>query len=66
MKKKKIIIGFIAGASIGVLAAILLSPNKGSDTRQLIADKASDLGNSVKDCLVDLFKAGKKQAAAAA
>jgi gas vesicle protein len=60
---KKTILGFIAGASIGALAAILFSAEKGSDTRQRIIDKSSDLGTSLKDCLVDFVKGRKKSAA---
>jgi len=59
----KIILGIIAGASIGAIAAILFSPAKGSDTRQRIIDKTTDLGTSIKDCVVDLFKGAKNKAA---
>jgi len=58
----KIILGIIAGASIGAIAAILFSPAKGSDTRQRIIDKTTDFGTSIKDCVVDLFKGAKKKA----
>jgi len=58
----KIILGIIAGASIGAIAAILFSPAKGSDTRQRIIDKTTDFGVSIKDCVVDLFKGKKKNA----
>jgi gas vesicle protein len=56
----KTILGFIAGASIGAIAAILFSPDKGSDTRKKIIDRSSELGNSLKDCLVDFIKGEKK------
>jgi gas vesicle protein len=56
MTGTKIILGFIAGVSIGAIAGILLSPEKGSDTRQRILDKASDLGSSLKDRMTDLVK----------
>jgi len=58
----KIILGILAGASIGAIAAILFSPAKGSDTRQRIIDKTTDFGTSIKDCVVDLFKGAKKKA----
>jgi len=61
----KIILGIVAGASLGAIAAILFSPAKGSDTRQRIIDKTTDFGTSIKDCVVDLFKGKKKNAAAA-
>jgi hypothetical protein len=60
MTGTKTILGFIAGASIGAIAAILFSPDKGSDTRRKIIDKSSDLGNSLKDCLVDFIKGERK------
>jgi gas vesicle protein len=43
MKKKsgQILLGFLAGAAAGALAGIILAPNKGKDTRQNIANKAS-------------------------
>jgi len=55
----KTILGFIAGVSIGAIAGILLSPEKGSDTRQKIIDRTGDLGTSLKDCVTDFIK-GKK------
>ena len=54
-KNTKIILGFIAGVSIGAIAAILLSPGKGSDTRKKIIDKTSDWGIALKDSLTDLL-----------
>ncbi|MEP7280308.1 MAG: YtxH domain-containing protein [Bacteroidota bacterium] len=56
MSGTKVILGLIAGASIGAIAGILFAPEKGSDTRRRIADKTVDLGNSVKDCLTDMIK----------
>ena len=63
MTGTKTILGFIAGVSIGAIAGILLSPEKGSDTRQRIADKTIDFGNSIKDCFTDLIKGKKKSGA---
>jgi len=37
MANTKLILGIVAGASIGAIAAILFSPAKGSDTRQRLA-----------------------------
>jgi gas vesicle protein len=62
MTGTKTILGFIAGVSIGAIAGILLSPEKGSETRQKIIDRTSDLGTSLKDRLTDFIK-GKKAAA---
>jgi gas vesicle protein len=65
MANTKIILGIVAGASIGAIAAILLSPAKGSDTRQKIGDAATDWATSVKDCVVDFFTGKKRKAAGA-
>ncbi len=62
MKYKKTILGFIAGVSVGAIAAILFSPDKGADTRRKIADRTSDLGSSIKDCVVNFIKGEKKAA----
>ncbi len=56
MTNKKIILGIAAGVSVGIIAGILLSPDKGSATRRKILDKADELGGSLKDCLVDFIK----------
>jgi len=60
MKGTKTILGFIAGVSIGAIAGILLSPEKGSDTRRKIADRTSEFGNSLVDCFTDFIKGNKK------
>ncbi len=41
----KIITGFLAGASLGILTGILIAPNSGKKTREQIADKTKDLKN---------------------
>lgn len=63
MANTKLILGIVAGASIGAIAAILFSPAKGSDTRQKIGDTTTDWATSVKDCVVDFFTGKKKKAA---
>ena len=39
----KLITGFIAGALVGVAAALLLAPAPGSETRAVVASRASEL-----------------------
>ena len=51
MANTKTILGFIAGASIGAIAAILLAPDSGAATRRKIADKSGDLKDAVKDSI---------------
>ncbi|MEO5681681.1 MAG: YtxH domain-containing protein [Chitinophagaceae bacterium] len=53
MANSKVILGFIAGASLGAIAAILLAPEKGTELRKKIADKTVDLGLSLKENLMD-------------
>lgn len=43
----KIAAGVIAGASVGVLAGILLAPEKGRDLRKQVKNSASRLGDKV-------------------
>lgn len=49
MKKnsRNLLFGFLAGAAAGTLAGILLAPEKGKNTRQNIANKASQLKDNV-------------------
>jgi len=36
----KFLLGFLAGAAIGALAGILFAPDKGSETRKVLNEKA--------------------------
>ena len=45
--------GVIAGASVGVLAGILLAPEKGSDLRKQVKNSATTLGNKVTKSFTD-------------
>ena len=40
---------FLAGAAAGVIAGILLAPDKGAETRRKMADKAKDFGEVMKE-----------------
>jgi gas vesicle protein len=42
-------IGFLAGAVVGGVIALLYAPKTGKETRQLIKDKATEVVDSVKD-----------------
>ena len=53
MANTKTLLGFLAGAAVGVLAGILLAPDKGSETRKKISKKTSDLGDSLKGSFND-------------
>ncbi len=43
------IIGLVLGATIGALAALLLAPQSGAETRRMIMEKGSQFGERVKD-----------------
>ncbi|HET9825050.1 MAG TPA: YtxH domain-containing protein [Chitinophagaceae bacterium] len=53
------------GFTLGLLAGLLLAPDKGSETRQRISRKANDLKNKFDDFIDDLsekFESMKKDA----
>ncbi len=54
---QKIFVSFIAGATAGVVAGLLLAPKSGKETRQKIAKKASE----IKDVLEARLKSFKKE-----
>jgi len=45
----RVLVALAAGAAIGGILGILFAPDKGSATREKIADKAKDMSDSVKD-----------------
>jgi gas vesicle protein len=49
MKKKSanVLLGFLAGAVTGAVAGVILAPDKGKNTRQNIANKASQFKDDV-------------------
>lgn len=48
MSKKNVMIGLLAGAVAGALGAILMAPDKGSNTRKKIAGKYKETADGVK------------------
>ncbi len=57
----KIITGFVAGASLGILTGILIAPNSGKKTREKLADQTKDLKNRVVGSFDDAKKAYNKE-----
>lgn len=53
MSNTKTVLGFVAGAAIGAIAGILLAPEKGSETRNIIKGKAGDISDSIKKAFTD-------------
>jgi len=45
----KVIIALAAGVAVGGILGLLFAPAKGSETREKIKSKASDLADNVKD-----------------
>ena len=45
----RVLVALAAGAAIGGILGILFAPDKGSVTREKIADKAKDAADNVKD-----------------
>jgi len=56
MGNTKTVLGFVAGAAAGALAAILFAPDKGSETRKKITGKAGDLTESLKSSFNDFIE----------
>jgi gas vesicle protein len=54
MKSGKLILGLIAGISIGVVAGILLAPDKGSRTRRKLMDKGENYLDDMKEKYNDM------------
>ena len=49
MKSNKLLIGILAGFAGGLLAGVLLAPEKGCDMRQNILDKGDDYAGTLKE-----------------
>jgi gas vesicle protein len=45
----KLVTGLVIGAAAGLVAGILFAPDKGTETRKKIADKAGDFTDELKD-----------------
>ncbi len=65
----KILLGLIGAAAVGVVVGMLLAPEKGGETRQKIADKATDIASRIGEFVTSgkemLGEAGENIAAKA-
>ena len=57
----KIILSLIGAAAVGVVAGILLAPEKGGDVRKKIADTATDIASRIGDWIALVKKLQKTQ-----
>jgi len=48
-KYSKIGLAFVAGAAVGAIAGLLFAPDKGSETRRKMADKAREWKDDMKE-----------------
>ncbi|MEO6733136.1 MAG: YtxH domain-containing protein [Ferruginibacter sp.] len=47
----KIILALLGAAAVGIVAGILLAPEKGGEVRKKIADKASDIASRIGEMI---------------
>jgi gas vesicle protein len=57
----KVTIGVLAGATVGILAGILLAPQSGRKTIKKLVGKTNDLKDKMTDSLIDVKKAYNKR-----
>jgi gas vesicle protein len=69
MSTGKVVLGAVAGLAVGAILGVLFAPEKGSVTRQKIADQGHDLADGVKskykefaDSISEKFQSAKQDA----
>ena len=58
MSVAKFFAGFVVGAAVGAVAGILLAPQSGEETRELIAEKSKDLKDKANEIMANLQEKG--------
>ena len=54
MSVGKFFVGFLIGGAVGAIAGLLLAPQSGEETRDMIAKKSSDLYDKTEDSLKEI------------
>ena len=54
MSVGKFLVGFIVGGAVGAIAGLLLAPQSGEETREMIAKTSSDLYDKTEDSLKEI------------
>jgi gas vesicle protein len=57
----KVAVGVLAGATVGLVAGILIAPDSGKRTREKLIGKSNDLRNRVTDSFDDVKRAYNKK-----
>ena len=56
MSVTKFLSGFAIGAALGAVAGILLAPQSGAETREMLGDMASDVDKKTDEAVKDIQK----------
>jgi gas vesicle protein len=57
----KVLTGVLVGASVGIIAGILIAPDSGKHTREKIVGKTKDLKNLMTDSMADVKNAYNRE-----
>ncbi len=57
----KVLTGVLVGASVGIIAGILIAPDSGKRTREKIVGKTKDLKNLMTDSMADVKNAYNRE-----
>ncbi|MCE2895044.1 MAG: YtxH domain-containing protein [Flammeovirgaceae bacterium] len=57
----KVLTGVLVGASVGIIAGILIAPDSGKRTREKIVGKTRDLKNLMTDSMADVKNAYNRE-----
>lgn len=61
MSTGKILLGILAGATVGAALGVLFAPEKGVVSREKISKKGDDVWDSLKCMIEDLYEKGKEK-----